>query len=68
MKTADLVLAMDEGHMEDIRGYHPELAAKARLLHPHGLEIYDPFQQSMAIYTESLNIIKQSVMEVAKTL
>ena len=61
---ADLILAMEESHLETIRDWFKPEAAKLRLLgdfHPEkpGMEIPDPYRKSVRRYRDVLDRIRQ---------
>lgn len=75
LRSADLILAMDESHRETILLRHPEMAGKTFLLKvfqapapPDDPGVPDPIGQSLEVYEQCLRTIKDSVQRVVQWL
>jgi L-threonylcarbamoyladenylate synthase len=58
---ADLILAMAGEHLDVILDIAPEVADRARLLHPEGLDIADPIGSDRAVYLETAREIEECI-------
>lgn len=58
VRHADHVLAMTSDHLEALRDILPEASVKARLLHPRGEDVPDPFGADRASYERTAAAIK----------
>jgi len=63
LREADLVLAMERGHVDAIRRMAPEASGKVFLLDKwlHSRDIPDPYRQRRAAYEQAYNLIEQGV-------
>lgn len=75
LRSADLILAMDESHRETILLRHPEMAGKTFLLKvfqapapPDNPGVPDPIGRSLEVYEQCLLTIKEAVQRVVQWL
>ena len=75
LRSADLILVMDEFHRETILARHPEVADKTFLLKtfqipepPQEPNIPDPIGQPLEVYEACLTTIKDAVQRVVRWL
>ena len=55
--SADLIVAMTRDHLDAILDEHPEVAHRARLLHPRGDDVPDPIGSDRATYLKTADAI-----------
>jgi len=76
IQKADLILAMELIHLEEILNMAPDVAVKTHLLRkyarvknePGGVEVMDPIGRPLEIYERVSTMIKRSIEELAKAL
>ncbi len=76
IQKADLILAMEQIHVEDILNMAPSAEVKTYLLRKYarakselgGIEVMDPIGRPLEIYERVSAMIKRSIEELAKTL
>jgi protein-tyrosine phosphatase len=62
LRSADLILVMEDQHRSDLRLIEPSAAGKVFLLgHWIGAEIADPYRQDVAAFENSLELIERAV-------
>jgi protein-tyrosine-phosphatase len=76
INKADLILAMENVHIEEVLNMVPDAQAKTHLLRkyakvkdePGGIEVPDPIGRPLEIYERILTMIRKSVEELVKGL
>jgi protein-tyrosine-phosphatase len=76
INRADLILAMESIHIEEILNMVPDAQAKTHLLRkyakvkdePGGIEVPDPIGRPLEIYERVLTMIRKSIEELVKGL
>jgi protein-tyrosine phosphatase len=58
---SDRIFALSGEHLEVLLDYAPEVADRARLLHPRGLDIVDPIGSDRAMYQATAREIEDSI-------
>ena len=61
LRQADLILALSGEHLDAILDHAPELAPRARMLHPEGFDIADPIGSDQATYQATAREIEAAL-------
>lgn len=61
IEIADWIVAMTHEHLDALLAYMPEIAPKARLLHPEGRDVPDPVGSDRETYRRSAQAIRNYI-------
>ncbi|HWE39640.1 MAG TPA: Sua5/YciO/YrdC/YwlC family protein, partial [Isosphaeraceae bacterium] len=68
LRRADLVIALAGEHLDAVLDLAPDLAGRARMLHPEGFDVADPIGLDRAVYEETAREIEEYVARLLDDL